>query len=641
MDVESVRSGHSERSNHSRRSHGSSGKHRRHGSHGRTKRTVRVNMGDADSSRMGEEMIEVQIIPQDDNWGENTTCITGNTSEAGGSFEDISKLSRDFDGGAGGGDRERAFRCAQFVGTSLAAVLAAFAFLTPVAFVLLPEFIDVPGLEQISCDAACEGLLMSLAFKLVIIIIIIIIVVVVVVYSCDAACEGLLMSLAFKLVIIIIIIIIVVVVVVYSCDAACEGLLMSLAFKLVILGIGAWAVFYRRPKATMPRVFVLRGIVLVFTFIFTFCYWLFFGVRILAGQPGYGGAPDLAVAAAAASDYYDADAVADAVAGLRRADAYHKVVQFAATFVDALLFVHYLAVVLIELRQLRTAYTVTVVRSPDGERRAYNVGQLSVQRAAAWLLEQYYRDFAAYNPYLDRAPSRRGKGDVPTTFKFYDIDGAGNNSLQGRSRAIMAASARRRDMSHNESPIDRALREHCRFFEGAVSYEANVVNVVLRECSEMVSTDPERKPSRDRPAIPMDPTEAAQAVFPSLARALQKYLRVTRQQPYYTLEAILEHLAICISHDMSPKAFLERYLQPCPAIFNEREYSRVQTWALVSDVAPSAALADGVVFQLKSGVGDVALLVHVRRVPHFNITEEVIDPKNNKFVLRLNSETSV
>lgn len=58
----------------------------------------------------------------------------------------------------------------------------------------------------------------------------------------------------------------------------------------------------------------------------------------------------------------------------------------------------------------------------------------------------------------------------------------------------------------------------------------------------------------------MDAREAAQAVFPSMARALQKYLRVTRQQPRYTMENILQHLATCISYDLSPKTFLERYL---------------------------------------------------------------------------------
>ncbi|CAF4583627.1 unnamed protein product, partial [Rotaria magnacalcarata] len=32
----------------------------------------------------------------------------------------------------------------------------------------------------------------------------------------------------------------------------------------------------------------------------------------------------------------------------------------------------------------------------------------------------------------------------------------------------------------------------------------------------------------------MDSREAAQAVFSSMSRSLQKYLRLTRQQPYFT-----------------------------------------------------------------------------------------------------------
>lgn len=35
------------------------------------------NMSDAEDRMMGEERIEVQVIPQDDNWGDNTTAITG------------------------------------------------------------------------------------------------------------------------------------------------------------------------------------------------------------------------------------------------------------------------------------------------------------------------------------------------------------------------------------------------------------------------------------------------------------------------------------------------------------------------------------------------------------------------------------
>lgn len=64
----------------------------------------------------------------------------------------------------------------------------------------------------------------------------------------------------------------------------------------------------------------------------------------------------------------------------------------------------------------------------------------------------------------------------------------------------------------------------------------------------------------------MDPTEAAQAVFPSLARSLQKYLRVTRQQPRHSVESILQHLAVCLSHDLSPRAFLEPFLVTAPVL---------------------------------------------------------------------------
>lgn len=68
------------------------------------------------------------------------------------------------------------------------------------------------------------------------------------------------------------------------------------------------------------------------------------------------------------------------------------------------------------------------------------------------------------------------------------------------------------------------------------------------------------------PGLPMDPTEAAQAVFPSLARALQKYLRLTRQQPQYSIDSILAHLAECLSHDLTPKAFLEPFFVQTPVL---------------------------------------------------------------------------
>ena len=50
-------------------------------------------------------------------------------------------------------------------------------------------------------------------------------------------------------------------------------------------------------------------------------------------------------------------------------------------------------------------FYIKIVRSPDGESRSYAIGQLSIQRAAVWVLEKYYTDFPIYNPYLEQLPA--------------------------------------------------------------------------------------------------------------------------------------------------------------------------------------------------------------------------------------------
>ena len=45
-----------------------------------------------------------------------------------------------------------------------------------------------------------------------------------------------------------------------------------------------------------------------------------------------------------------------------------------------------------------------------------------------------------------------------------------------------------------------------------------------------------------------------------------RYLRVTRQQPRHTMDTILSHLATTIMYDMSPRAFLEKYLVTSPVL---------------------------------------------------------------------------
>ncbi|KAF6076307.1 VANGL planar cell polarity protein 1 [Phyllostomus discolor] len=338
------------------------------------------------------------------------------------------------------------------------------------------------------------------------------------------------------------------------CGTICEGLFISVAFKLLILLIGTWALFFRRQRADVPRVFVFRALLLVLIFLFVVSYWLFYGVRIL--------------------DSRDRN--------------YQGIVQYAVSLVDALLFIHYLAIVLLELRQLQPMFTLQVVRSTDGESRFYSLGHLSIQRAALVVLENYYKDFTIYNPNLLTASKFRAAKHM-AGLKVYNVDGPSNNAA-GQSRAMIAAAARRRDSSHNELYYEEAEHER-------------------------------------------------RAIFPSMARALQKYLRTTRQQHYHSMESILQHLAFCITNSMTPKAFLERYLRAGPTLQYDKERWLATQWRLVSDEAVTNGLRDGLVFVLKCL--DFSLVVNVKKIPFIVLSEEFVDPKSHKFVLRLQSETSV
>ncbi|XP_006814982.1 vang-like protein 2 [Saccoglossus kowalevskii] len=508
------------------RGHESDASHRSHRVRDRSV-TIRTPPMMTDEERPEDEVIEVQILPQDDNWGENTTVITGATSEYSVSNEDLSQFTKDMEASVG-------FDCSRYIGGIVGLLLGLVAVLTPIAFLVIPLFL----------------------------------------WEFDESVSD-------------------------KCNVVCQGLLISFSFKLVILLIGSIALFFRKPKATLPRVFWLRALVMLLIVVFIISYWLFYGFRII-----------------------------DAPAELKFDNDYESVVAYSLSLVDALLFIHYLAIVLLEIRQMTTQFTLKVIRTNDGESRFYNIGELSIQRAAAWVLEQYYRDFHVYNPYLQHLPSSRAK--QLSSFKFYDVDGGMNTTVTGRSRAILAANARRRDAGHND-----------RFYEEQ-EYERRVKKRKARlvVAAEESFTHIKRMNEEHGPSNPMDPYEAAQAIFPSMARALQKYLRITRQQPRWTMESVLNHLATCIGHNFTPKAFLEQFFNPGPPILEHiREGRNSQPWELICDQMANWPLKADTTFLLRQG--DVSLLVYVMHIPHFQMSEEAFDHKNNKFVLRLQSETSV
>ncbi|XP_037815337.1 vang-like protein 1 [Lucilia sericata] len=504
-----------------------------------------VNMT-GDEGREGQEIIEVQILPQDDNWGENTTAVTGNTSEQSISMEDINNAWHREMSETGLG-----FKCRRYLESIFSFLLGFCAFFSPVAMVVMPHMgffpsaFDHPELTQ------------TVRTQLL------------------------------------------------ACGSECKGLLVSMAVRLLLLAIGLWALFMRHSAATMPRIFLYRAVVLLLVTLSTFAYWLFYIVQVTNGAK---------IVVETGGEAVD----------------YKSLVAYATNLVDTLLFIHYIAVVLLELRHNQPMYYVKIIRSPDGISRSYTLGQLSIQRAAVWVLQRYYVDFPIYNPYLERIPiSKSQRNKITTSFKYYEVDGVNNSQQQSQSRAVLAANARRRDSSHNE----RFYEEH--------EYERRVKKRRARliTAAEEAFTHIKRIHNEPAPAVPLDPNEAAQAVFPSMARALQKYLRVTRQQPRHTFESILKHLAHCLKHDLSPRAFLEPYLTESPVLQSEKERRWVQSWSLICDELVSRPIAGDITFQLIQN--DVSLMVSIHKLPHFNVAEEVVDPKSNKFVLKLNSETSV
>ncbi len=171
----------------------------------------------------------------------------------------------------------------------------------------------------------------------------------------------------------------------------------------------------RRSRATLPRIHVYRALVCLLILVFLISFWLFYASHILNET--------------------------------ERVE-YKGLVQFALYLVDSLLFVHYLAIILMELRHkqpqyyikvsnvilkylftIKTIKLMQVLRSPDGESKGFPIGQMSVQRAAAWILDKYYTEFSIYNPFLDRLTGNRNRKGVK-----YDVDDRANVSDSKSSR---------------------------------------------------------------------------------------------------------------------------------------------------------------------------------------------------------------
>ena len=121
---------------------------------------------------------------------------------------------------------------------------------------------------------------------------------------------------------------------------------MTLTTRQILLAISVWALFIRRPPASMPRIFLFKSIAILLVIISTFAYWLFYFVQIT-------------------------ESITKAIVDGTEASNYKALVSYSINFSDTLLFIHYVAVILMEIRHMQPMYYVKVVRSPDGESKRY------------------------------------------------------------------------------------------------------------------------------------------------------------------------------------------------------------------------------------------------------------------------------
>ncbi|KAF8561253.1 hypothetical protein P879_11707 [Paragonimus westermani] len=460
-----------------------------------------------------------------------------------------------------------------------------------------------------------------------------------------------------------------------SCKPNCEGHLIGISVKLTLLSLATWVLCSPcRPlcaggSAILPRVRLCRTLFLCLVFVVLFAFWLFYTVRIIQPREGE----------------------------------YLSIALFADSLTDTLLFLHYAGIGVMELRRIRHRYAIHIVRSPDGMSKMLKCGDMSLQRAAVEVLQFYMVEFTAYTPghssYLGgTGAGKRGRRGGPSTepgsaatgggggskYKFYDVDGEGcldkggtgytmnqgaNNGSNGQS-----ASAR----LYEELELEKRTRKrrmrlllaveeaftHVRRLatESNVGVSGQTAIPLTSQSNGLIFKD---KYSSDKT---LDPYEAAQAVFPTLIRPLQKYMRVTRQQARHPVDMVIDHLALCLAYGLSPHAFLERFnpatatpqfdaaaaatailtakrdrkhqrltrqQQQQPQLSNGIDNSPVlpkhvhpggqQTWSIVADRALSRSLADGAIFQLRRG-NEISLLCTVRRLPLIRLIEEALEP---------------
>eukprot|EP00118_Oscarella_pearsei_P006428 m.28940 g.28940 ORF g.28940 m.28940 type:complete len:487 (+) comp31109_c0_seq5:159-1619(+) len=385
-----------------------------------------------------------------------------------------------------------------------------------------------------------------------------------------------------------------------GCNYECATRFVGFGTRLVLLAVAIFALFFRRARASGPAVYRLKVVALLLSVAVLTAYWVVFGLVLARKTVGE----------------------------------YNVVLGFATSLLDAELFVHYVTIVLTEVRRLRARYCARVTRTIDGVTRHYSLGVQSVQEAAYTILRAYYVDFPdprAPMPYA-RHPLKHYKNNM-AGIKFYDVDNGGDEegvaSLAG-SRVRSAHRGRRRNQRVNH---DERYNDEIEHQKKALRRKARLISATEEAFSVIRATRSGKMSSQ----------EAAASIFPSMARPLQKYLRSTRQQARHTAESVVNHLAKCLQMELTARAFLHRYFNPrtCLELEVEKDKEggggRPLAWRLICDSSGNKSLERDLVFRLQNS--EATLVVEVLDLPELRLVG-CSEPAKG-FVLKVNSETTV
>uniref|UniRef100_A0A1I7Y453 Vang-like protein n=1 Tax=Steinernema glaseri TaxID=37863 RepID=A0A1I7Y453_9BILA len=386
-----------------------------------------------------------------------------------------------------------------------------------------------------------------------------------------------------------------------ECPPDCQGYVLTLCVKVVLLIVALWAVYWRSAAADMPRIFLPRVALAFFVLFILFAFWLFFIVRIV----------------------------------LERQAAYSYIVSYSTSLLDVLLYVHYISVIVLVLRSLRPEFTVSVLRDPDGELHTFPLGMMSLQEAAVQVLRFYNVHFSSFNPALEayRTRTKSCASTVSTGFKMYDIDGTGAGTLsEENARAVLEAAARRKTGGHNERLYEeqewenRLRKRQYRLLGSTEDAFYNVQSIYPIKPNGQASI-----------SDPVDIANAAKSAQALIQRSLMKYLRAARKQSLHPPDQVLQHIENCLTHNLSPRTFLNRFTCDRMPLQPSIQESK---WSIVCDRQASGSISHGLTFVLRSHNQNndscVQLVCTVSALPFFNITEQSSSKRN--FSVKVNGD---